>query len=363
MNSYVLTLCCSLLGAILFYVCHIPVPFLLGPMLTMLILTQFTSIRFKWPKKIRNYCLMIIGYTLGSAFTLPILKSMVHHIPSMLVTTLLLFAISLLFSWLLTKFGKVDYPTALTSSVPGGLTQIIALAEQLKGINITVVAFFHTIRVIMIVLLVPLIVHIPAIEQAVTNPTALIPLAEDRFNLPFVIKLLLYIVVCYAVFWLFKKWKVPAPTILGPIVGTIIVSCFIGISAITLPNWFMASCQLVIGTHIGLLLNPTHLPRKKVVVPLSIMSCVTLIATAFLLSATWMPWVEQTAIATGFLSLAPGGVDQMGIIGHEIGADLSMITMYQVFRMLFVYFIVPPLITVAIRRYNIKKRLRQNPSQ
>lgn len=351
MNPYFITLLCSLFGAILFYVCRIPVPFLLGPMITMLLLNQLTSLPLKWPKKIRNYCLMIIGYALGSAFTLPILKSMVHHIPSMLVTTLVLFTISLLFSWLLSKFGRVDYPTALTSSVPGGLTQIVALAEQLRGINITVVAFFHTIRVIMIVSLVPLIVHIPAIQQAVTNPTAFINPINDRFDVPLLIKIVLYIVVCYVHFLLFKKWKVPAPTILGPIVGTIFISCFIGISAFSLPNWFMAICQLVIGTHIGLLLNPSDLPRKKVVIPLSILSCVTLIATAFLLSATWMPWIEKTSIATGFLSLAPGGVDQMGIIGHEIGADLSMITMYQVFRMLFVYFLVPPLITLAVRRY------------
>ncbi|MGE7918161.1 AbrB family transcriptional regulator [Viridibacillus sp. NPDC093762] len=52
-----------------------------------------------------------------------------------------------------------------------------------------------------------------------------------------------------------------------------------------------------------------------------------------------------------FLSLAPGGKDQMGIIAHEDGADVSTITIYQLIRMLYNYLLIPPFLTFVLRRF------------
>jgi len=62
--------------------------------------------------------------------------------------------------------------------------------------------------------------------------------------------------------------------------------------------------------------------------------------------------------ATGLLSLAPGGMDQMGIIANEIHADLSIVAGYQLFRMFFILFVVPPLlrIVLSIQPGNKKRR-------
>lgn len=350
--SFLVTAGIGLVGAFLFQFLHIPVPFLLGPMVAVLILSHVTKWRFYWPKALRNYSLIAIGYSLGAAFTGDILKNMYTHIPMMTFVTLLTFSVSLLFSWLLTKFAKVDYPTALTSSVPGGLTQILALAEDLKGINLTVVAFFHTIRVILIVVLVPFIVHIPALQGTTSTLPSLT--TGTSTTLPIWLLVGLYIFACIVAYRLFKRWRIPAATMLGPIVVTIILNIFVGIPAFDIPEWFMMLCQLIVGTHIGLMLHPEHLTHKKVMLPLSVASALALIAVAFLMAVFFMPVVENTSIVTGFLSLAPGGIDQMGIVGHEVHADVSMITMYQVFRMLFIYLCVPPMITYAVKRYRAK---------
>ena len=74
---------------------------------------------------------------------------------------------------------------------------------------------------------------------------------------------------------------------------------------------------------------------------------------ALLLSA-----IQPVSDATGLLSLAPGGMDQMGIIAHEIHADLSIVAGYQLFRMLFIYFIVPPLIRMLLPHPAPRKKRR-----
>lgn len=70
-------------------------------------------------------------------------------------------------------------------------------------------------------------------------------------------------------------------------------------------------------------------------------------------------WQYQFSAITSFLSLAPGGADQMGIIGHELEADVSMITGYQLFRILFIFFAVPPLLKLILG-ISLKKRNFKN---
>ena len=59
--------------------------------------------------------------------------------------------------------------------------------------------------------------------------------------------------------------------------------------------------------------------------------------------------------STSILSLSPGGADQMAILAHDVHADLAMVTGFQLFRLLFIFFAVPP----ALRFIFKKKRLKQ----
>jgi len=61
------------------------------------------------------------------------------------------------------------------------------------------------------------------------------------------------------------------------------------------------------------------------------------------------------SISTSFLSLAPGGMDQMGILAHEANADVSIVTGYQIFRLLFIFFVVPPGLRWIFRRAKSKE--------
>jgi membrane AbrB-like protein len=53
--------------------------------------------------------------------------------------------------------------------------------------------------------------------------------------------------------------------------------------------------------------------------------------------------------STSLLSLAPGGMDQMALLAHEVHADLSMVTGFQLFRLFFIYFVVPPMLRLFFK--------------
>jgi len=54
--------------------------------------------------------------------------------------------------------------------------------------------------------------------------------------------------------------------------------------------------------------------------------------------------LQPVTAPTALLSLAPGGMDQMGVIAHSIGADLSIVSGYQLFRTFFIFFAIPSLL-------------------
>lgn len=87
------------------------------------------------------------------------------------------------------------------------------------------------------------------------------------------------------------------------------------------------------------------------------MTAVFILSRTGIIKLFWPPVIRNTGLIivgysigltftkdTLITSLAPSGADQMGIIGHELEADIAMITGYQLFRILFIFFAVPPLL-------------------
>ncbi|MCZ8520734.1 AbrB family transcriptional regulator [Paenibacillus mucilaginosus] len=54
--------------------------------------------------------------------------------------------------------------------------------------------------------------------------------------------------------------------------------------------------------------------------------------------------------ATAFLSTSPGGMTEMGVTASLIGADVTLVVAFQMFRILFILFAVPYLLRWGFRR-------------
>lgn len=116
----------------------------------------------------------------------------------------------------------------------------------------------------------------------------------------------------------------------------------------------MGAAQLTIGAYVGLMLKPDRLQRKVRTIVLAIVSGLLLLAGAWSLSVL-LTRLHAVSVSTALLSLAPGGMDQMGIIAQEIHADLSIVAGYQLFRTFFIMFAVPFLIRTFFRFQDKRK--------
>ncbi|MGE6721332.1 AbrB family transcriptional regulator [Peribacillus frigoritolerans] len=348
----------AFIGGGLFSLIRFPIPWLLGPMAALLIASRFKNVKLIWPVSMRNTGLIIVGYSIGISFTKSSLSDMISHLPSMLILTALIVLVCACSAFVMSKYCDIDYPTSLTSSIPGGLSQIVVFAEEMKGIDITTVTFFHVTRVIMVVFLVPLLIISPLFAANRTNDSSkimdnVIPEWSDLFPLIF-----LFALICFLAARIGKIFKLPAPYFLGPVIVTAAIG-LLGLQGPPLPLSLLDISQFMVGGYIGLLLKPEQLDNKRKTLLLALMNGLILICATMFFSFLLTKYYDLSTI-TSFLSLAPGGMDQMGIIAQEVNADVSTVTSYQLFRMAFIYAAVPPLLKLVLKLSLRKKDKNSN---
>jgi uncharacterized protein len=346
-KSFLLAVLIALVGGLVFSFISIPVPWLLGPMSAILIADRFNGLTLYWPRALRDVALILIGYSIGLSFTPSSVGNIAENLPAMLIMTVILVAAAALMSKVISKLSGVDYPTVLTGSIPGGLSQMIIFAEEMKGIDITMVTFLQVSRLLMIVFIVPFIIFGPIFEIShLKNEMAGSgPIVLDPF------RSIIFLTVCILGVIIGKRFRLPTPFLLGPILGTAILTVS-GFTGPSLPTSFMDASQLMIGGYIGMLLKPEKLEKKTLTITLALLSGFLLVIGSLVLSF-FLSDALNINIVTSFLSLAPGGMDQMGIIAHEVKADLSIVTGFQLFRLFFIYFVVPPI----LRWYFIRRKI------
>ncbi len=345
----------SLAGAGAFLLLGLPMPWLLGPMLAALVGSNLLKGSYAWPSPIRDGALIVIGYTFGLALTGEALRRMGTQIPYMVLMTFLLLLLCAGLSFVIGKLSGTDFKTSLLGSVPGGLSQMVILAEETKGADLTLVTVNQVVRLLLIIVGVPLILYSPLLGQHAAETAQAGAGMEIAWKGVFP-NILFYGPICVGLALLGRRVRFPTAFLLCPAFGTALLQAA-GLHAPQLPHGLTAAAQLALGTYVGTLLKPGQIQHKVRTLSLSLLNGVLLIAGSLGLTVL-LTRLQSVDLPTALLSLAPGGMDQMGIIAHSIGADLSIVSGYQLFRTFFIFFAIPPLMRLLFR-YTDRRSVRR----
>ena len=145
------------------------------------------------------------------------------------------------------------------------------------------------------------------------------------------------------------KWlRIPVPHFLTPVLLTLVLQ-ITQITTPVIPSELLHVAQLLIGAYIGLLLKPHILKLPKKILVAGVVSAILLLVIAGV-SSIWIGKFLHLSFGTSFLSTAPGGLDQMGILAAAVGADISVVTLFQLLRLLIIFILVLPLLKWCYRR-------------
>lgn len=353
------TILVTFAGGMLFTLLHVPLSWMLGPLAAALLWTTLTRRLLAWPGGLRNAGLALLGYGMGLSFTIESARQISAQLPTMLAATLLTVAASLGIALLTARFTGIGKASGVIGSIPGGLSQMVVLSEEVEGADRSVVAFMQTIRLLTVIFAVPfLAVHGladggTAGAAATASASLLGSLADwaaDIAARPLVAAAMAAIVLASA--WIAVRLRFPTPYFLGPILAA-------GIAAVAgyepphLPPLFTLLAQWSLGIYMGLGIKLSSLSNWRKLLPVSIAGSIAIVGFSLGISYAFSK-LNLMSLATAFLGTSPGGMAEMAVTASIVHADVSMVVAYQMFRILFILFIVPYMLRWGFRRFGAR---------
>ncbi|MGG3916457.1 AbrB family transcriptional regulator [Rossellomorea vietnamensis] len=339
MHPILLAFIAGVIGGGLFTLLHLPLSWLLGSMVSVFLINKWTKFELAWPSYFRDLGLIIVGYAIGQSFSQKTMIEIFTQLPSMLTMTVAIIAFSMVLAYITSKMTGIGLSSTITGSIPGGLSQMVALGEEMKNIDLTVVTILQVIRLLSVIFVVPFLVFSPLLAGGGTGSgPAAHPFEIPSFHWGFV----LFFMIAIAAGFMARRIHLPTPTLLGPIlvIGGFMVA---ELPVPHMPGLFIILAQLSLGIYFSFMMNfsSSNSMGKFILWSLFTSLCLLLgcVGLSFLLSR----W-HDVSFLTAFISMAPGGMAEMALVGQAVNADLSIITGYHLFRILFILFIIPAIL-------------------
>jgi len=137
----------------------VPAPLLAGALVASGIL-QITEIAsYKLPDQSINFCLLILGASIGCRFADKSLNEVIKNTAHSFVATALLVALGIIAAIVASYFVENNFLTLLLSYCPGGIYEVAVIAIAFN-LDPNFVAFHHIIRLLMILFAVPVILRL-----------------------------------------------------------------------------------------------------------------------------------------------------------------------------------------------------------
>jgi len=351
LSSFVETILVSLTGGFIFQFAHAPLPWMLGPLTAVMLWHLALKRKVCWPVHIRNGGLIILGYMMGTSFTPETIARSLQQLPTMLFATATTIIFSLIVAYIAYRGAGISFSSSIIGSIPGGLTQMVVLSEEISGADSTVVTFMQTVRMLSAVFIVPfLVIH----GLAANGPAAAAGSLRGGSPVPGYTLwsyLLFGCVVLLSVFGAVKL-KLPTPFLLGPLLGVLVLA-FAGVSGPQMPSCARVAAQLAMGAYMGKNIELVNLKNWKRVFTFTLLGSLMIVLFTFLVGYV-LTLVHEITIIDAFLCTAPGGMAEMGLTALLVNGDVSLVTAYQLFRVVFILLTVPPLLRFGLKRLTEK---------
>ena len=300
---------------------QIPLPWLLGPLLAVACL-RMAGARLEAPPGGRQCGQWLIGSALGLHFTPAVMAELAGRaLPIALIAAGSVVA-GLLCALVLLRWTAVSPATALLAALPGGAAEMAVLAER-QGAAVDRVAAAQALRVALVVVAVPFVIH----HWAGTGPELALP-APGHAD-PATLAPLLAVSLAGAL--LFRRLRIANAWMLGPIaaVGALAAS---GAALAPPPAWAVNGGQLLLGVSLGSRFTPSFFraaPRY-----LGVATLCTALALLLCGAGAWL-LATGTALPLPSLVLAasPGGMAEMSVTAAVLRWSVPLVTAAHVLRL------------------------------
>ena len=271
---------------------------------------------------------LLVASAIGLHFTGEVLHQVFEHVGVILAGAGLTLLSSLIGIILLRRAG-VDRATAFFASMPGGASEMVNLAQR-HGAQPARVAAAHSLRLLLVVMLVPVLFAWSLPPPIAPGPAAL--------GGPWLV-LLLPAGALLALLW--RRLGQPNPWMLGPLSVCAAASVSLDLH-LGLPDGLGQVGQWLIGCALG-----CHFDRGFFRSAPGFLARVLLFSLLAMLAAAllgqllgWLGGAEREALMLGMM---PGGITELCLTAEALQLSVALVTALQVLRLFLVMFLAEPL--------------------
>ncbi|WP_440680374.1 AbrB family transcriptional regulator [Candidatus Pelagibacter sp. HIMB1636] len=157
--NLILLIVASLFFIFVFEKIRVPAALLSGTLFASGLLQITDVATYKLPNETVNFCLLILGSSVGCRFAEKTVKEIANNSLHSIVATVILVTLGLLASFVATFFVDTNILTLILSFSPGGIYEVAVIAIAFD-LDPDFVAFHHIIRLLFILFTVPIFLRV-----------------------------------------------------------------------------------------------------------------------------------------------------------------------------------------------------------
>ncbi|MEO1640103.1 MAG: AbrB family transcriptional regulator [Pseudomonadota bacterium] len=312
-------------GVAIFHLLHLPLPWLLGPIIACLA-AGLCGVQMKGFSFVNNAMRSILGVAVGATLTVAVVMSMATMWTTLILIPVMIALIGIIGVPYFQRLWGFDFATSYYSAMPGGLQDMLIFGEEAGG-DVRALSLIHATRVMVIVVALPFILT-AYWDVDLTNPPGV---PADTLPLS---QLALMVFAGLAGWQIAKRVGLFGASILGPMIlaGALALT---GVLEHRPPAEAIWAAQFFIGMTVGTKYSGVTGAEVRRDVAAALGFCIILLV----LTAIFVEFVYLFSLAPPLetlLAFAPGGQAEMTVLALIAGADLAFVIAHHVLRIVVV---------------------------
>lgn len=324
-------------GALLFAWLGLPLAYILGALVGSAAVTNLFG-AMSGGRFVRRGGQLFLGASVGGVLTPDAVAELGRHLPLMLGVAIASNAAGAALALPVARIAGVSRLTGVLSCLPAGMAEMATLASELRADDQTV-AVIHTLRVVLILTLIPLWLGVSGVQAVAAVPTGFVGGAE----------ILAIIVLGGLIASAASRLGILNPWVIAPML-LCIAAIGSGLTVPAMPTPLLVAAQIAIGGSLGLRFKLEQFRRLPRAVLAGVLSGLALIGISFVGLAWAARSLGGLPDETAVLAVMPGGLGEMIASASALGFLPATVAGFQITRSILTNIFAPPLIRYAVSR-------------
>ncbi|MFD1880590.1 AbrB family transcriptional regulator [Paracoccus pacificus] len=331
-------------GGFLFHALRVPLAWMLGAM-TASSIAAIAGAPVAAPAAARIPMTALIGVILGSSVRPDLFDHLNEWVFPLLMLPVFLAAGAAASVAYFVRVGGLDLKTAYFAGMPGGLVEMVLMAEANKA-DAHTVSLVHALRVLLVIMILPFAIRL--FTGAPVSST--MPVAAGTPDMTDLLWVLLCVVGGSAVGILLR---LPIRFFLGPLLFSAVLHAT-GVTDFNLPGWTAGAAQVVLGTVIGCRFRGVA-PAEVLRIGIMSLGAVVILLAITALFAGIVGRISGYGFTAMLLAYSPGGLAEMSLIAYTLKIETMFVFGMHLLRVLIVAF-GAALVLPRVRRFAERRR-------